>query len=57
MVPIGGMTDASDCAWAPLFCQEGEEIFGDFVYLGLLGGDFLCKGLLLFQCLLVFAGS
>ncbi len=57
MVPIGGMADASGCAWTSLFCQEGEVIFGDFVYLGLLGGDFLCKGLLLFQCLLVFAGS
>lgn len=57
MVPIGGMTDASDCAWAPPFCREGEEIFGDFVYLGLLGGGFLCKGLLIFQCLLLFAGS
>lgn len=55
MVPIGGMADASGCAWRSLFCQEGEVIFGDFVYLGLLVGDFYVRVISLFNacwCLL-----
>ena len=55
MVPIGGMADASGCAWTSLFCQEGEVIFGDFVYLGLLVGDFYVRVISLFNacwCLL-----